>query len=577
MTDRVVGMLPVGTDAVAIGLESKTLLLYRGAEPPLKLLDGASASDSPVAFSPDGSLLAQVDQGGIRLYGTLDGHQLSTLPLVDPTCGDKLEFAPDNQHLLLLGGSATCAIDLNGAVVARVAQMFSEVGFQADQLVAQTAPLAFSAFDGAGQPLPPTVLAINPDDVRAEALSPAGDRVAIQTDGDLDFSYRLYDRKSGAVVVDLQQEPRYVDRPLFSPDGSFVLLGGHVLKSADGSVVSAMQRGVDYPVGLSVDGRRLGMETDDGPAEPHFMLLDLPSNMPVRAFGTHNKSLIGISVSPDGTRFATTTGYLMMTWNIDAEFSASSPAWVAITGLDMYSQFSPDGLMLAVSGDGRALFSADGSSMFGVTPPPTIPTPAVSTCGWAHFAFSPDGRWVAGGFYGFFVDVYDTTTRELVTRLPSSSCNSTASFSPDGALLVTGALETYRTSDWSRVSPENIVPVQGTFEDNEAMNGATFAPDGINLAVSRCTNPMSINGTRHCQNWLSTVDGVAQTSLPLSGPRPSFSPDGGNIVAGADLLQLSSGAVASLGPDITSAAFAPNRDIIAGTKDGAVVRFCLKQ
>jgi WD40 repeat protein len=573
MRDRVVAILPVGTDAVAVGLESKTLLLYRGAEPPLKLLDGASASDSPAAFSPDGSLVAQVDQGGIGLYSTLDGQQLSTLPLVDPTCGDTLEFAPDNQHLLLLGGSATCAIDLNGAVVARVAQMFSEVGFQAGQLVAQTAPLAFSAFDGAGQALPPTVLAINPDDVRTCALSPAGDRVAIQTDGDLDFGYRLYDRKSGAIVADLQQEPRYVDRPLFSPDGSFVLLGGHVLRSADGSVVSAMQRGVDYPVGLSVDGRRLGMQIDDGPREPHFMLLDLASNKPVRAFGTHNNSLIGISVSPDGTRFATTTGYLMMIWNIDAEFSASSPAWVARTGLDMYSQFSPDGSILAVSGDGRALFSADGSSMFRVLPPPSV-----STCGWAHFAFSPDGRWVAGGFYGFFVDVYDTMTHELVTRLPSSSCNSTASFSPDGALLVTGALETYRTTDWTRVSPENIVPVQGTFEDNEAMNGATFAPDGTNLVVSRCTlDSLSINGSRHCQNWLSTADGVARTTLPVSGPRPNFSPDGGNIVAGADLLQLSSGAVASLGPDITSAAFAPNRDIIAGTKDGAVVRFCLKQ
>jgi len=59
-------------------------------------------------------------------------------------------------------------------------------------------------------------------------------------DGDLDFSYRLYDRKSGTVVADLQREPRYVDHPLFSPDGSFVLLGGHVLRSADGSVVSGV-------------------------------------------------------------------------------------------------------------------------------------------------------------------------------------------------------------------------------------------------------------------------------------------------------------------------------------------------
>jgi len=76
---------------------------------------------------------------------------------------------------------------------------------------------------------------------------------------------------------------------------------------------------------------------------------------------------------------------------------------------------------------------------------------------------------------------------------------------------------------------------------------------------------------------LSVDTGAVLRGLPeLQSPHPSFSPEGSWIVAGGTLLHLPSGDVRKLDPDLatTTALFTPDGDIIAGSADDVLTRYC---
>jgi hypothetical protein len=62
----------------------------------------------------------------------------------------------------------------------------------------------------------------------------------------------------------------------------------------------------------------------------------------------------------------------------------------------------------------------------------------------------------------------------------------------------------------------------------------------------------------------------------LGAAHPSFSPEGSWIVAGGTLLHLPSGDVRKLDADMmtTTALFTPDGDIIAGSADDVLTRYC---
>lgn len=576
-TDLPAGIVPVGTDGVAVTLLSGSVLLYRGDETPYTLHDRSIDNGLPAVFSPDGKLSAKRELDGVmRVRSTLDGSLMSTLPPFDPTCGAEARFAADSQHLLL-GASpgiddvthqATCAVELaSGSVVARVPLWLYAVAFQSDQFVGPTDPGSFAVFDATGQPSEPTSLPVDAQDIKALVLSPAGDRVAYVSS----TRAQLFDRANGALLADLAADSA-TQAALFSADGSFVLLGRRVLRSDDATLVAELLPSLSRPLWLSVDGQHVGLEVGGGTAERRFMLLDASTSTPVRAFGGQTRAVLSVAVSPDGKRFATANSLAFLVWNLADDFGDSSLAWVAQTSQGFSSQFSPDGSLLAISGDRRAVFSAEGVTLFDPAPPVDV-----NDCPWRHFDFSPDGRFLAGGASEFFVDVFDAGTRELVTRLPSSSCNSTAAFSADGSFLVTGALETYFTKDWSPVSPGPVAPVPATQNDNDAMNRVIFAPDGRHLLVSRCQTQLPGAIGTCSYRLLLAGGGAGAQALSLTAPHAEFSPDGGNLVAGGTLLQLSTHAQSELGMNVVSAAFAASGDIIAGGSEGSIIRFCRKR
>ena len=190
--------------------------------------------------------------------------------------------------------------------------------------------------------------------------------------------------------------------------------------------------------------------------------------------------------------------------------------------------------------------------------------------------------WLAGNNYTRVLDVFDVrdlsrgTPPVPLVHLPAG-CDAVA-FSRDDRLMATSGAALYRTAPnadgwrklWSAVVP--APPDNDGITDGLA-NDVSFSPDERQLLVSRCTETSA-----GCVVSLLSVDtGAVLRGLPeLQSAHPSFSPEGSWIVAGGTLLHLPSGDVRKLDPDLatTTALFTPDGDIIAGSADDVLTRYC---
>jgi WD40 repeat protein len=276
--------------------------------------------------------------------------------------------------------------------------------------------------------------------------------------------------------------------------------------------------------------------------------------------------IFGISISPDGNTLVLTNAQTAAAFRVAPSIGASTPLWQAETGVELYSEFSPDGSVVAVSGDGRQLLAADtGAALF----PRSLPTaPQLSAgCGIAYYRFSHDGRRVAGTNYDYGVEIYDIASLELLATLPSAGCSSGAAFSPDDDLIATGQPELYRTDDSTRLWPQTI----GTRDTNGFDSWSQFTKNGDQLVVSTC------DGVLECHHeFYSAKTGVVVGSAESTRSFAVLSRDGRFFVGRGSVEDRIDGSKSLLRAeaDIDAAVFAPNDDIIAAVADGSVHRFC---
>jgi WD40 repeat protein len=290
------------------------------------------------------------------------------------------------------------------------------------------------------------------------------------------------------------------------------------------------------------------------------------------------RKVTGLAVSPDGRLLVGLAMVRGHAWRLADKLEDSTYAWPVETGNEMYAEFSPDGSLVAISGDGPALIdAASGEEVFSPALPPAQ-APVLDGAGayMAFFDFSLDGRRVAGSDYEYAVEVLDTTTHERLATLPSGGLNTGAAFSPDGAFVATGVPELYRTSDWTRVWPPTVTH-EGPLDPTNApgiypLDNVVFMPDGKRLVVSKCITDSA--GRQRCENDLfSVADGRHAGSAPVSGSRPAFSPDGTMLIGGGDVWTPRLGQVRHLG-DFPTGVFSSDEELYVGTSDGLVKRFC---
>jgi WD40 repeat protein len=304
---------------------------------------------------------------------------------------------------------------------------------------------------------------------------------------------------------------------------------------------------------------------------------EVESGAGVQVFGAHAREVLGVAVSPDGNWLFTTSGDGALAHRIATTFQDSLAIWSGHTGLEMLAEFSRDSSLVAISGDGRGVFAGD--SGVRVFPPPT-PSAALNIgCYNAYFGFSGDAQLAAGSGFDFHVEVFDTKSRALVKTLPSVSCNTAATFSPDNSLLATSAGELFRTQDWTRLWPASTAPEAppDSFNDGEELTRVEFLPDGSGFVGSACADDPRLS----CTSKLYSVAAGARAMATFSGTLlPSLSADGQWLVLGNSVQRVQGGRVTGLATGdsalITAAGFAPNGDIFAGDDNGRLHRFCVR-
>jgi hypothetical protein len=260
-------------------------------------------------------------------------------------------------------------------------------------------------------------------------------------------------------------------------------------------------------------------------------------------------------------------------------FADSRLVWSMLSSVNVDVDVSADGEMASIGGDGRGLYSAvDGRILW----PSPMPPPIVLACATENLRFSPKKTWAAGASYERTVDVFalrdapGTASPEPILRLPAE-CGDAAAFTRDERLMATSTPALYRTaatpSGWQRLwsAPIRPLPSNG-FDFAGWANEVRFSPDETQLLVSQCDRSAVC-----LASLVSVATGEVSRTLPaLQSAHPSFSPEGSWIVAGGTLLHLPSGEVRTLDPAVmtTSALFTPEGDIIAGSADGVLTRYC---
>jgi WD40 repeat protein len=530
---------------------------------------------------------------GAPLEGTIEPSGIVMKPIGSPTarftfapapigtCGKTFAFSVDGDHLFTFGQGTTCIWSTSTQAFVGSVPWSSAAAVRGDAIITvdESGPTTdvvtrdFTGREGARLKLERTGPAF---------LSPSGDRLVMGgTLWDLD--------RMTAVPWTAKPATFWTPTP-FSPAGDLVLAGDGLFRTADGTRLATVDESsrlaLAREVVLSPDGRR-AVSIERGRAT----VMDVPSLGIAAVLGPPPfpeapqaaQPINHLALSRDGSLLVSNVlSFAAFGFKLAPRFADSRVVWSAAVEINLEVDVSADGKTVAVAGDGRVLYGGmDGRIIWPSPPPPPPPDFGSGVCLPVRLRFSPKMTWLAGNNYTRVLDVFDV--RDLSRGMPPvplahlpAGCDAVA-FSRDDRLMVTSGAALYRTAPnadgwrklWSAVVP---APPDDDLIAGLA-NDVSFSPDEAQVLVSRCAEI----GAACIVSLLSVDTGQVLRGLPeLQSPHPSFSPEGHWIVAGGTLLHLPSGDVRQLDPNraTTTALFTPDGDIIAGSADDVLTRYC---
>jgi len=571
-----IALSPDGT-TLAVGYNVRDLDLYDTASFTLRTTvhDGVASDGGPVAFSPDGSMLAVPPPGAdgratgsIELRDPIDGSSGRTLP-ADPSFDGaligfrQLAFSQDGRELFGL------VVELNPETFVPRASYVVGWDLISGALLGPAKTVSNGDTSGFGLTSDGRIVVSGDritiwraDPMTLERSLPIGGAhtLGVSPDGatvmfgESDGSVRFVDLRSGRQTVGAGGHTAAVQSIGFTPDSRTAVstgADGNVLVwDVDDATVSQTLTGHAGKVGAQAnDGRTLYTSSQDGT----IFAWDLSGTRRLGqrlSVGSGNESLYWgdlpwFALSPDGSTLAVTqaNGYVNL-WNLET-LRRVETFRAAPRGQLLSAHFSPDGKTLAATGTNGQVLLWDLTSS-----PPTsrrltgLPNTSSSEAVFGAI-FSPDGnRVVAGDWQQVFA-----------TSLEGEVVGSTA-----------GDLEI-----WDARSGE---VVREPIHFDAGVSDFEFSPDGRMLAVALGNGDVSLIDVQ-------TMDAIRTFHASTVAPATiaTFSPDGRLLVTGGwsgvvRLWDVASGEqvahfLASAGP-VIGAEFDPGGELIATTgTDGA--------
>lgn len=549
-----------------------------------------TVSDSlGLAISPDGERIALSDSLGIRIQRLESGDALS-LSVISGCSSGQLRFSAEGSELIGWGMDALCAWRVaDGALLQTLTGQFASAGMAGGRLVTWEVGSSHIKSRNLGEAVTQErelVLPVGTELVLwTQRVSPRVDSFAAVARSGEHFWGNVWSA-AGELQSSIPLDPKLaLSEVSYSPSGNWILLGGQLVDVGSGERRSTFLADTtrDEPFWKVDDsGLRLGglFKIGHEPAGVELARALEPGkkriigSLPKSAAGAFGGWVRNLAVSPDGTRLVTSgSGVAAHTllWNVDARFERSAILGHLSVELTLDIDFSPDGKWVAVSGEGWGLFptEAEGAP---VASTPIMPEVAIGGCWFKSARFSNHGAFLARGSDHATVDVSEADLGSAITSLPTRRCNGRASFSSNDTLLATSGPELYRTSDWSRVWPQTIVPapVAEGAASSPLFDDARFAPDDQALLLSSCARLWE-----ECRHELRDLNGSFIRALPeLTGPRAQFSPEGHWALSADTLLHLPTNERRYLKGRVMASTFTPNGDVVGLLEDNTIVRYC---
>ena len=511
-------------NSVTFSPNSNLLAIWSENEDMIKLWDIKSRKEisilsghGPVAFSPDGNLLASKSKDGIKLWDVKTYKEITVLKGVEFTLSSdgnllaiwsfeegevKLWDIKSHKEVALLDGCGPVVFSPDSKLLASAKDSTKDK----DEVKLWDVKTFKEIITFKGEQRP-------------DEFSPDGSVLAIWGMGGVN----LWDMKTYKKIATLEEYQSVT----FSPDGSLLAdarFPGIAVLLWDTRIRKEIANFEWYGnAAFSPDGRLLAIWGGSGGDRSGVKLWDVKNR---KENATINKfSDLGggsVAFSPNGKLLASGGNDTVTLWNVNNNKEVDifkGESWRASASF----AFSPDGNMIAIGSGGTPWHVEDTTvRLWDIKNHKKIANFGGDAGDIYSVAFSPDGKLLASASLVNMVNIWDVKSGKEIAILKGGSGINTGrsvAFSPNGSMLASGA-EDGTVKLWNVKTFREITTIKGNLK--HPVGTVVFSPDGLILA-SESDDGIKLWDVK-TYNEITEIKG---TNIA------AFSPDGKILASGA--------------------------------------------